>query len=255
VNEPIFEVRNLSKFFGGLMANYDISFKVMQGQIKGLIGPNGSGKTTLLNIVSGVYPATQGEIIFKGQTITKLPSYKRAALGIGRTFQDTKLFSLDLTVLQNLMVGHHVKTRTGMLDVFIPWSNIETEQKHCIEVAEKYLEMIGLLPKATWSIDSLTWQDMRLCGIARALAMEPELLLLDEPAAGLNQTEADELVKTIRKLRNELGLTIILVEHNMKVVMAVCDDIVVINHGQILAEGTPEEIRNNPDVINTYLGV
>jgi branched-chain amino acid transport system ATP-binding protein len=254
MKETVLEVNNVSKFFGGLKAVSNISLKVEKGEIKGLIGPNGAGKTTLLNVISAVYHPAAGEISFKGHSITKLPSHKIAALGIARTFQHVRLFSLDLSVLENAMIGRHVKTRTGLLDVFFPWPNVEIEYKQSIEEAKNRLQSVGLLSKAAWSVNSLTFADQRALELARTLAMEPELLLLDEPAAGLDDTEAAGLAKRIRKLRDELGLTIILVEHNMKVVMTVCDEILVMNNGQRLAEGTPKEIQNNLDVVGTYLG-
>jgi len=254
LSEILMEVVELTKAFGGLVAVSGLSFTVQKGQIKAIIGPNGAGKTTCLNVISGVYRPTDGEIKFKGRTVTSLRAYQRAWLGIGRTFQNIRLFTVRMTALENVIAGRHTQTKAGLSQVLFRWNHARREYSHAAEEALKWLDFVGLLPKADSSVEDLTFPEQRALELARALAGEPELLLLDELAAGLNETEAERAAQRILQIRDQLGITICLVEHNMNLVMNTADDILVLNYGQKLAEGTPAEIQNHPEVIKAYLG-
>lgn len=232
-----FEARNLVKRFGGLTAVNNISFTVEQGEIFGLIGPNGSGKTTTFNLISGFYPVTSGEVYFQGQKISGLPPHKICELGIARTFQVVKPLK-RMTVLENVMVGAFLRHK---------------DTKHAREKAEEILRFTGLYHKKDVPARSLTLADRKRLEIARALATEPKLLLLDETAAGLNPKETEEAMAVIKKIQ-ESGITIIIVEHVMKVIMSLANRILVINFGKEIARGTPEEVANHPEVIKAYLG-
>lgn len=232
-----FEVKNAVKRFGGLTAVNNISFTVEQGEIFGLIGPNGSGKTTTFNLISGFYPMTSGEVYFQGQKINGLPPHKICELGIARTFQVVKPLK-RMTVLENVMVGAFLRYK---------------DAHHARQKAEEILQFTGLHHKKNVPSRSLTLADRKRLEIARALATEPKLLLLDETAAGLNPKETEEAMAMIRKIQ-ESGITIIIVEHVMKVIMGLADRILAINFGKEIASGTPQEVAGNPEVIKAYLG-
>ncbi len=246
------KLENLSKTFGGLTALSGISFSIRQGDITGIIGPNGAGKTTLFNIITGLYTATSGSVFLEGRNITGYAAERLARLGLVRTFQNMELFS-HMTVLENVMVGRHSRTRSGMTSGMLKLPGHWTEEKKIRQEALRHLEFIGLNALADMEAGSLPFGQGRLLEIARALAVDPQLILMDEPAAGLNSRETAELAILIRKIRDR-GITVVLVEHDMDLVMDICDHIVVLNLGQKLAEGTPRAIQENREVVAAYLG-
>ncbi len=247
------EVSGIWKTFGGIVALMDISFTVKKGEIKAIIGPNGAGKTTLFNVITGVYTPDRGSIKFNGELISKMPSHKIAMKGVSRTFQNVELFG-HMTVLENVMVGRHARTKSGFISSGLKLPSTIREEKSIREKAQEILDYVGLARRANELASSLPIGEQRILEIARALATEPKLILLDEPASGLNEAETKSLSRFIVKMRDELGITVILVEHDMGLVMDISETIVVINFGEKLAEGTPEEIRNNKLVIDAYLG-
>ncbi|MBW2086383.1 MAG: ABC transporter ATP-binding protein [Deltaproteobacteria bacterium] len=252
-SENILEISSLSKTFGGLVAIFDLDFTVSRGMIKAIIGPNGAGKTTLFNLISGVLPSDTGEIIFNSQPVTGLKTYQIADRGISRTFQTIELFS-EMSVLQNVMIGRHVRTKKGVLSVGLKLPGSRREEKTILEKARYYLEFVGLSHKADQEASSLPLGQQKLLEIARALATEPKLLLLDEPAAGLNETETETAARLFQTIQ-DAGITIILVEHDMSLVMNVAEEVMVLNYGRKIADDRPEVIRSDPEVINAYLGV
>ncbi len=248
----VLEVTHLTKIFGGVTAVQDVSFTIQQGEITAVIGPNGAGKTTLFNLITGIYPPTQGEVRFLEQDVTGKTSYQMAQLGMSRTFQNLQIFN-NMTVLENVMVGRHTKSSTGFLGAIFPIKKVQQEEKIIVEKSMELLDMVGLSSYYDIGAGNLPYGQQKMLEIARAAAVEPKLLLLDEPAAGLNSTETREIVKIIYRLR-DMGVTILLVEHDMETVMEVADRLVVLNFGTKLAEGTPYEIQNNSEVIAAYLG-
>ncbi|MBI0579217.1 ABC transporter ATP-binding protein [Neobacillus cucumis] len=248
----LLSVSNLSKRFGGLTANSDISFNVAEQSIVGIIGPNGAGKTTCFNLLSGFLPPTDGEVIFSGTNITKLNAHQTASLGMVRTFQHTSVFS-ELSVLDNILTGQHLEVKGLLKLAFMNRKKYVEKQDKMKEKAIEILNLMELEDKKDMIAKSLPYGEQRKLEIAIALAANPKLLLLDEPAAGMNETESAKLVQIIRKLKDK-GLSILIVEHDMKVVMNLCDYIVVLDQGTKIAEGTPKEISTNPKVIEVYLG-
>ncbi|MGA2518172.1 MAG: ABC transporter ATP-binding protein [Thermodesulfobacteriota bacterium] len=251
--QPILETSRLRKIFGGLMAVVDLNFKVMPGQIKAIIGPNGAGKTTLFNIITGILPPTGGTIRFKGREISGEKPHRIAQKGISRTFQTVELFG-NMTVLENVMVGRHVRTKKGLIQSGLRLPGVKREERLVLEMAQEKLEVVGLMRRANESASGIPLGEQKLLEIARALATDPQLLLLDEPAAGLNETEKLRIGEIIRKIRGS-GITVLLVEHHMDLVMNISDEIVVLNYGEKVAEGTPEEVKGDEKVIDAYLGV
>jgi ABC-type branched-subunit amino acid transport system ATPase component len=251
--QPILETSRLRKIFGGLMAVVDLNLKVMPGQIKAIIGPNGAGKTTLFNIITGILPPTGGTIRFKGREISGEKPHRIAQKGISRTFQTVELFG-NMTVLENVMVGRHVRTKKGLIQSGLRLPGVKREERLVLEMAQEKLEVVGLMRRANESASGIPLGEQKLLEIARALATDPQLLLLDEPAAGLNETEKLRIGEIIRKIRGS-GITVLLVEHHMDLVMNISDEIVVLNYGEKVAEGTPEEVKGDEKVIDAYLGV
>lgn len=245
-------VEGLNKTFGGIHAVEDMNFSVNQGAIHSIIGPNGAGKTTLFNIITGIYTPTSGRIFFNDKDITNVPTHKFAAGGISRTFQNLQIF-FNMSAIENVMVGAHVRTDSRFLPALFGLGSIRRGESECRERAEQIMRDVGLDDFIGSDADAMPYGALKWLEIARALACEPDLLLLDEPAAGLNPMETREIDDLIKRIADR-GVTVILVEHDMKLVMAVSDHILVLDSGRKLAEGTAEEVRNNPHVIKAYLG-
>lgn len=249
---PLLEITGLYKEFGGLMAIKDLSFCVQAGHIKSLIGPNGAGKTTLFRMITGIHRPTGGEIRLKGRPITGLKPYEIAALGIASTFQTVELFG-RMSVLENVMVGRHVRTHSELFAAGFRLKSMQQEEERIRESALTVLEAMGLAEKRDLRADALPLGEQKRLEVARALATEPELLLLDEPAGGLNDRETEHLSERIRAIRDQ-GITVLLVEHDMNLVMNISDEIVVINYGEKIAEAPPGAIKDDQEVIDAYLG-
>lgn len=246
------ELQGITQIFGGVTALSDVSFTIRSDEITGVIGPNGAGKTTLFNIVTGIYQQTSGRVLFEGRDISGIPVERLASLGMVRTFQNIELFG-KMTVLENVMVGLHSRSSSGLFacSFRMPWAL--KEERRIREEALQWLEFVGIADLADVTAANLPFGKGRMLEIARAMACKPRMMLMDEPAAGLNSQETVGLAELIRRIR-ELGVTVVLVEHDMELVMDICDRIVVLNLGQKLAEGTPREIQDNPEVIAAYLG-
>jgi len=245
-------VENITQIFGGITALRNVSFSVAKGEIKGVIGPNGAGKTTLFNIITGIYRQTAGNVFLADKKITHFPPERLARRGMVRTFQNVELFG-RMSVLENVMIGLHTKSRCGILSSALKLPTAIREERRIRQKALDCLEFAGITKHASETADNLPFGKCRLLEIARAMALEPAIILLDEPAAGLNARETADLGHLIQRIRNT-GVTVVLVEHDMELVMDICDSILVLNLGEKLAEGTPLEIQENQKVITAYLG-
>ena len=249
----ILDVQHVTKKFGGLTAVDGVNLKVEENQICALIGPNGAGKTTVFNMITGAYQVTSGDVIFNGESICGKKPHQIVEKGIARTFQNIRLFK-SATVLENVMTGFHCKTKTGMFNVIFNYRKCMQEEAECREKALEILRFLGLEDVKDLEARNIPYGHQRLLEIGRALATSPKLLLLDEPAAGMNPSETAELMENIVKIRDTFGIAIMLIEHDMNLVMGICEGICVLNFGRVIAKGSPEEIQSNPVVIEAYLG-
>jgi len=250
--EAILRTENICKYFGGLKAVQEVNIEVEKGIILGIIGPNGAGKTTLFNVLTGTYNSTKGKVYFKDRNITNLKPEKVTGLGIARTFQNIKLFK-NMSVLDNVKIGFHTQTKTRMIDAIFRTATYKNDDRICEEVGMELIERVGLKDLKDEFASNLAYGNQRKLEIARALAVNPDILLVDEPTAGMNHTETLAVVKLLEKLNSE-GLTVIIIEHDMSVIMNLCHNIVVLNHGQKISEGPPEMVRHDEKVIEAYLG-
>jgi branched-chain amino acid transport system ATP-binding protein len=250
---PLLELRALTKKFGGLFAVSEVDLDVNEGQIRGLIGPNGAGKSTLFNAVTGFFKPTSGKVSFNGEDITGLRSDQVATRGLARTFQSTILFG-RLTVMENLLAGVHLQTNIGLFGGLFNPPTSRGRASRSLQRANELVDFVGLGDLRSVEAASLPHGHQRILGVAVALATEPKMLMLDEPVTGMNAEETDQMMGTVRNIRSDLGVTVLLVEHDMRAVMGLCDYITVMDFGRKIAEGTPEEIRENPAVIEAYLG-
>jgi branched-chain amino acid transport system ATP-binding protein len=249
----LLETRNVTKRFGGLSAVDNVSIQVPEGSIYSIIGPNGAGKTTLFNCITGFYPADEGEMYFQGKSLVGLSPDRVTTLGISRTYQNIRLFPA-MTALEIILVGAHPRLKASWVDAILNTPRKKAEEEKALEDAQELLNFVGLKGKGDLLARGLPYGEQRRLEMARALANQPDIILLDEPTAGMNPNESRTMMRFIENLRDELGITILLIEHDMKVVMGISEFIYVLDFGQLIAKGTPGEIQKNPQVIESYLG-
>lgn len=252
-NNVVLSAKNISITFGALKAVTDFNLEIKENELVGLIGPNGAGKTTVFNIITGVYSPTSGEYYFNGEPVTKTPTYKLVKKGLARTFQNIRLFK-NMSVLDNVLVANNFNMKYGILSGIFRFPNYWREEKEAKEKAMELLKIFDLDQYADTAAGNLPYGKQRKLEIARAMATNPKLLLLDEPAAGMNPTETEELMNTIRLIRDKFNIAILLIEHDMKLVLGICERLVVLDHGTTIAAGDPIEVINTPAVVTAYLG-
>ena len=253
MSAPLLSIKDMSQYFGGLKAVSNFTFDVPEGVIYGLIGPNGSGKTTTFNLVTGIYTPTEGKILFQGDDIVGMKPYKIVHKGIARTFQNLRIFN-NLSVMDNIRVARHFTTKAGIFSSFLRLPNFLKETEQVREETMELIKLMNLEKRAYDLAKNLPYGELRRLEVARALATQPKLILLDEPAAGMNPKETEDLMKLVRRVRDEFKVTIFLIEHHMKFVTGICERVKVIDFGETLAEGTPEDGVKDVKVLEAYLG-
>ena len=249
----LLDIQNATMRFGGLVAVNNVSLQVKEKEICALIGPNGAGKTTMFNMIAGAIKPTSGKFIFNGKDVTGFPSYKINHAGISRTYQNINLFK-SMTVLENVMIGYHPQLKSGLVSGILRLPSQRREEKELLDKCHRLLDFVGIDHKANDQSSSLSYGEQRKLEICRGMASSPKLMLLDEPAAGMNYTEKQELVKLIRRMRDEFGITILIVDHEMQMIMSLAEKVFVLNFGERIAEGIPDEVQKSPEVISAYLG-